>query len=89
MANKTNQYGNVIADGVMDNGVSFQVAQSSNPFGESYLIITIENKLAAGIIVEKKKTGTIEIRNKVDRTVRIAGGEEVVEPENNSRRTLD
>ena len=85
---KKNEYGNVVSEGKLDNGVEFEVSSSSNPFDESYLIIKVAKHLAVGLIVEKKKDGTIEIRNKIDKkAIRIHGIKE--DNENEPTRSLD
>lgn len=71
MAQKQNKYGNVVASGNLENGIPFEVATASNPFGESYLIITIKDEMVAGLIIDKNRKDVIECRNKVAGTIKI------------------
>jgi len=59
--------------GTMENGVEYKVSESSNPFNESYLIVTIDGVQVVGMVIDKKKTGTIVARHKISGAINIKG----------------
>lgn len=54
----------------LDNGFECETFVSTNPFGETYLITTIENEIVSGLVINDNKDG-IESKNKICNTVRV------------------
>ena len=77
-----NKYGDVVFKSNDD--IPIEIAMSSNPFGEKYLVVTSSDIIVAALVIEKKKSGTIEFRNKANAVTKILLGEkreeEIVKP---------
>ena len=78
MAETKNKYGNVVFKNEIE-GVPVEVSLSTNPFGEHYLIVSSGDTIISGMTVEKKKSGTVEFRNKSITSVKFVGGKVEVE----------
>ena len=60
-----------VAQGSFANGISFEITKDENPFGEGYLMVKINDVQVASLIINKKKTGTIDVRSIAGTSIKI------------------
>jgi hypothetical protein len=78
MAESKNKYGDIVFKKEIE-GIPVEVSFSTNPFGEHYLIIASGDTIISGLTIEKKRSGTVEFRNKSTTAVKFTGGKAEVE----------
>jgi len=62
--------GKSVSKNTLENGYECETFISTNPFGETYLITTIEGEIVSGLIINDSKDG-IECKNKICNTVKV------------------
>jgi hypothetical protein len=72
MAEQTGKYGRIIAKTTLADDIPIVVSVSESPFGEHYLIVSaFDDVIVSGLAVEKKRTGSIEFRQRINSVVHI------------------
>lgn len=62
---------NVVFSKEFNKDVEYSVVEDCNPFGEKYLIIYINDTPVSGLVIDEKRSGIIEVKNKITNIVRI------------------
>jgi hypothetical protein len=55
----------------LTSNIKYDIVEDTNPFGEMYVIVYINEIPVSGLVIDEKRNGVIDVKNKINNSTRI------------------